>query len=472
MNSLELNKEIALSGKYATYPEYKDSGSKWLDEIPEHWKVTSLKHVLSTPITDGPHLTPTKHDKGIPFISAEAISQGYINFDKRWGYISKENDELFSHKYRPQRHDVYMIKSGATTGVTAIVETDARFNIWSPLAVMRCKSTYNPYFLLNYLRSDSFQKSVQLSWTFGTQQNIGMNTLENLTVCYPPIEEQTQIANFLGHETAKIDTLIDKQQQLIKLLKEKRQAVISHAVTKGLNPDAAMKDSGVEWLGEVPEHWEVISLKHLVSAPIIDGPHLTPTKHDEGVPFISAESVSQGYINFEKKWGYISKEDHEIFSKRYCPQLGDILMVKLGATTGVVAMVETDEAFNVWVPLATIRAKPEIPSKFVFYLLQSSNVNDAIQQSWTYGTQQTLGLGTLSNLSLPVPPQKECEQIIQLIESKVPLYDESIEKSLESLSLLQERRTALISAAVTGKIDVRDWQAPISVQEVAVETSI
>ncbi|WP_212577518.1 restriction endonuclease subunit S, partial [Vibrio parahaemolyticus] len=110
-------------------------------------------------------------------------------------------------------------------------------------------------FLLNYLRSDSFQKSVQLSWTFGTQQNIGMNTLENLTVCFPPFEEQQKIANFLNHETTKIDTLIAKQEKLIELLKEKRQAVISHAVTKGLNPDAPMKDSGVEWLGEVPEHW-------------------------------------------------------------------------------------------------------------------------------------------------------------------------------------------------------------------------
>jgi type I restriction enzyme S subunit len=202
----------------------------------------------------------------------------------------------------------------------------------------------------------------------------------------------------------------------------------------------------------------VISLKHLVSAPIIDGPHLTPTKLDTGIPFISAEAISQGYINFDKKWGYISKEDHEIYSKRYCPKKDDILMVKLGATTGVVAMVETDEDFNVWVPLATIRPREDISSKFIFYLLQSSSVRDAIQLSWTYGTQQTLGLGTLANLSMPAPPEDESYKIVKLIESKVPLYDKSVRKCETSLQYLQERRTALISAAVTGKIDVRSWQ--------------
>jgi|TARA_B110000908_G_scaffold172123_1_gene237809 type I restriction enzyme S subunit len=223
--------ETVLSGKYRVYPVYKDADVEWLDAIPTHWKVISLKHVLATPITDGPHSTPVFIDDGIPFVSAEAVSGGYINFDKIRGYISEEDDDFFSQKYRPQKHDVYMIKSGATTGITAIVETDLRFNIWSPLAVMRCNSTFNPYFLLNSLRADFFQKSVQLSWTFGTQQNIGMSTLENLVVCYPPVVEQQQIANFLDHETAKIDTLIDKQQQLITLLKEKRSSLISAVVT-------------------------------------------------------------------------------------------------------------------------------------------------------------------------------------------------------------------------------------------------
>jgi type I restriction enzyme S subunit len=326
-----------MTGRYKAYSEYKTAESKWLDEIPHHWNVAALKHVLSSPITDGPHSTPVFQDEGIPFVSAEAVSGGYINFDKIRGHISEEDDVLFSQKYKPLLHDVYMIKSGATTGITAIVETDRRFNIWSPLAVMRCKNNYDPYFLLNYLRSDSFQKSVQLSWTYGTQQNIGMNTLENLTVCCPPYEEQQKIANFLDHETAKIDTLITKQEKLIELLKEKRQAVISRAVTKGLNPDAPMKNSGVEWLGEVPEHWDVTRFKFLCEN-IIAGPFgssITKNMYvKSGFRVYGQEQVIPNDFNIGDY--FISAEDY-LSLARYKVNTGDVLISCVG-TFGKVAV--------------------------------------------------------------------------------------------------------------------------------------
>ncbi|MCF6334419.1 MAG: restriction endonuclease subunit S [Spirochaetales bacterium] len=220
------------------------------------------------------------------------------------------------------------------------------------------------------------------------------------------------------------------------------------------------KDSHVEWLGEVPEHWGITSLKHLVSIPIIDGPHESPIKHDKGIPFVSAEAISKGFINFDKMWGYISEEEQKLFSKRYLPKRNDILMVKLGATTGVVAIVETDEEFNIWVPLAAIRVNHKILAKYVYYVLKSHNIQDAIQMSWTYGTQQTLGLRTLENLSFPIPPKDVQKSIVNYIESIAPILEISIQKSEKSILLLQERRTALISAAVTGKIDVRDWKKP------------
>ena len=145
-------------GKYKPYPEYKESGVEWLDLLPSDWKTNALKFALSIPMTDGPHETPTFLDEGVPFVSAEAVSSGKINFDKIRGYISEEDNRRFSLKYKPKLHDVYMIKSGATTGVSAIVETDIKFNIWSPLAVMRANSDFSPYYLLNYLRSNIFQE--------------------------------------------------------------------------------------------------------------------------------------------------------------------------------------------------------------------------------------------------------------------------------------------------------------------------
>lgn len=425
-----------MTDRYQTYPEYKESGSKWLDEVPSGWKVTALKHVLDTPITDGPHSTPTFFDEGIPFVSAEAVSGGYINFNKIRGHISEEDDVFFSQKYRPKKHDVYMVKSGATTGITAIVETDKRFNIWSPLAVMRCKNTYNPYFLLNYLRSETFQKSVQLSWTFGTQQNIGMNILENLTVCYPPFEEQQKIANFLDHETAKIDTLIAKQEKLIELLKEKRQAVISHAVTRGLNPDAPMKDSGVEWLGEVPEHWKVGSLRWYIS--VNSGEYINNKEFE-----VTPDDVNQfPVVGGNGTMGYANRSNNE-----------DLIVVgRVGALCGNVHYYNekcwvTDNALKIEFSSVYLQSYMEI-------YLRVINLNKLANHN-----TQPLITGTMIKDQIALIPSKtEQEEIVNFVEVKVSKMDALIKKSSNAIELMKERKTALISAAVTGKVDVRDYE--------------
>lgn len=174
-----------------------------------------------------------------------------------------------------------MIKSGATTGVTAIVDTDEEFNIWSPLAVIRCGGRSAPYFVLNFMRSRSFQEAVTLSWSYGTQQNIGMGVIGNLAVTVPPQEEQQVIAAHLDRETARIDALIEKKTRFIEVLREKREALITHAVTKGLDPNVKMKDSGVEWLGRcrsiglsansasaIRSSWEKCWMKKELRAPV------------------------------------------------------------------------------------------------------------------------------------------------------------------------------------------------------------
>jgi type I restriction enzyme S subunit len=240
---------------FPRYPKYKDSGVEWLGQVPEHWEVSPLKRIVAVPITDGPHETPQFVEEGVPFVSAEAVASGRIDFSKVRACITHADNARFSQKYSPKKHDIYMVKSGATTGITAIVEDRTDFNIWSPLAVVRCGEDAIPHFVLNFMRSRNFMEAVTLYWSFGTQQNIGMGVIENLSCTLPPLSEQIGIAAFLDQETAKIDELVAEQQRLMELLKEKRQAVISHAVTKGLNPNAPMKSSGIEWLGDVPEHW-------------------------------------------------------------------------------------------------------------------------------------------------------------------------------------------------------------------------
>ena len=239
------------------------------------------------------------------------------------------------------------------------------------------------------------------------------------------------------------------------MLKEKRQAVISRAVTKGLNPTVPMKDSGVVWLGDVPAHWTVSSIKHIVATPVTDGPHETPNFPDEGIPFVSAEAVSSGVLDFEKKRGYISVEDHQRYSLKYRPRRGDIYMIKSGATTGVTAIVETDDDFNIWSPLAVIRCDESSDPYFVLNFMRSKNFLEAVTLNWSFGTQQNIGMGVIENLAIPVPPREEQLNIAATLGSVTSRIDALTQEAEEAMSLLQERRSALISAAVTGKIDVR-----------------
>lgn len=436
-------------GNYNVYKKLKDSKHSWLGKIPENWNIYSGKRVFSS-----------RREASLKSDEQLAASQKYgvipqkkmMEMDGAKVMLALKGTSSFRHVEK----DDFVISLRSFEGG---IEHSKYDGCVSPAyTVLKHEKKIAPSYYRYLFKSEPFIKALQSTTdSLRDGKSISFEQFSFVAIPYPSFAEQVSIASFLDHETVKIDSLIEHQQKLIELLKEKHQAVINNAVTGGLSTKPK-KSSGVKWLGDVPNHWRVVSLKHIVSAPITDGPHVTPIRQEEGVPFLSAESISKGYLNFDKKWGYISEEDNKVYSKRYCPKRGDILMVKLGATTGVVAMVDTDEKFNIWVPLATIRIMKGIPSKFVFYLLKSSSVRDAIELSWTYGTQQTLGLRTLANLSLPIPPENECKNIVTLIESLIPKYESLIEKAEKSLLLLLERRNALISASVTGKIDVRNWK--------------
>jgi type I restriction enzyme S subunit len=280
--------------------------------------------------------------------------------------------------------------------------------------------------------------------------------LKRIKIFLPPENEQVLIASSLDRETAHIDSLIEKKTRFIELLKEKRQALITQVVTKGLDPNVSMRDSGVEWIGDVPEHWLVVPLKRLVSRPITDGPHETPVKQAEGIPFVSAEAVGQGRINFHKIWGYISLADHARYSKKYSPQAGDIYMVKSGATTGITAIVEDDREFSIWSPLAAIRPNELVEPKFLLAALRSTPFIDGIAINWSYGTQQNIGMKTLSNLPVVVPSIEYQRGVLSKLDADENRYERLLDASQRSVALLQERRSALITAAVTGQIDLRE----------------
>jgi type I restriction enzyme S subunit len=434
---------------------YKDSGVEWLGQVPEHWQVMAIKHVVAIPVTDGPHETPDFLDSGVPFVSAEAVSSGKINFDKIRGFISKADHERYSQKYLPKRGDIFMIKSGATTGVTAIVETDAEFNIWSPLAVIRCNEGSNPYFVLNFMRSRSFQEAVALNWSYGTQQNIGMGVIGSLSVTVPPVEEQQSIAVHLDRETARIDALVEKKTRFVELLREKRQALITHAVTKGLDPNVKMKDSGVEWLGDVPEHWAVCKLSFRYSVELgkmLDEKKLTKT------------SLVSYLRNQDVQWGAINTQDlpemdiHPAELERYTVREGD-LMVCEGGDVGRAAIWRGESSvFGYQKALHRLRPRSQDTdtAEFFFFSLLTAKKRGVFEESDSKATIAHLPAERFRQYRFAFPPKLEQREIAQHVRVESERLDVLLTKTELSIELLKERRAALITAAVTGQIDLRE----------------
>ena len=241
----------------------KESGIDWIGQIPQEWEVRPIKHIVETPVTDGPHETPVLFDTGIPFLSAEAVKDGVLDFNYKRGYISLKDHERFKKKISPKKDDIFIVKSGATTGNVGIVNTDAIFDIWSPLALIRCNKTLAiQKYIYFYLLSTLFKAQVEFNWSFGTQQNIGMGVIERIKVILPPVSEQERIVEILDKKTAQLDKIKALLGEQIQKLKDYRASLIYETVTKGLDRTAPMKDSGIDWIGQVPEGWEVSRLKY------------------------------------------------------------------------------------------------------------------------------------------------------------------------------------------------------------------
>jgi len=436
----------------------KDSGVEWIGEIPTNWQVGKTLYALSVPITDGPHETPELFDSGIPFVSAEAVScgNGHIDFKHIRGYISQEFYDECCKKYIPQRNDIYMIKSGATTGKVAKVETDLIFTIWSPLAVFRCNSRRCHYdYLYYFLQSDSYQKQIENKWTYGTQQNIGMRALEKLHICFPPLDVQYRIADYLNNKCKKIDAIIQKQQSVIEKLKEYKLSVITEAVTKGLDKDVDMTVLSGEWVDSIPAHWKWMSLKSVTEF-ITCGVAATPeyTDKESGALFLSAQNVKQGVMDYSIE-RYITKELHESLTKKRKPKRGDLLQVRVGASIGNVAVVDTDEEFSVYVSLTHLRCNEMIKNEFLKFCMMS---HLWLQKAFSYvdlaGSQGNLNVADLRILKIPVPPINEQIDIMNYLKTKTNMIDYNIHRKEEILNRLQEYKKSLIYEVVTGKKEV------------------
>ncbi|QNK03481.1 restriction endonuclease subunit S [Dyella telluris] len=425
----------------------KHSGVNWLGDIPAHWSVVQSRRLFVE-----------RNQKARPGDLQLTVSQKYgllpqAEFMEREGrrivVVQKGHDIL----KRTLPGDFVISMRSFQGGLELSEHEGCVSSAYVPLTPV--KWVVPGYFRWVFKSATYIQALQATSDLVRDGQALRFENFAKVPLPHVPESEQMAIAVYLDRKTTRIDSLVTKKSQFIDLLREKRQALITQAVTKGLGARVPMKDSGVEWLGRIPAHWKPMALKHLVSTPITDGPHETPVKQDSGVPFISAEAVSGGSIDFSKAWGFISNEDNARFSKKYKPALNDIYMVKSGATTGVVAIVDCDVSFNIWSPLAAMRPSNAVVPRFLLHALRSAEFQAGVALNWSYGTQQNIGMKVLETLPVPTPPKDEQHVIATYLDCATSRIDALIAKTERSIELLREHRTALITAAVTGKIDLR-----------------
>jgi len=288
----------------------------------------------------------------------------------------------------------------------------------------------------------------------GVRQSLNFKEFKYLPVILPPLPEQQAIASFLDRECGKIDALIAEQERLIALLAEKRQAVISHAVTKGLNPNAPMKDSGIPWIGMVPEGWDVVKIKYLCSV-ISDCLHETPTY--EGIlsyPAIRTSDIEVGEVLLNK-CKLVSEEIYKTRTSRYIPKENDVLYSREGERFGISALVPKNTKICLGQRMMVFSVYDFVYSKYFMWTLNSPEMLYQVKSTICGSTSPHINISDIKNFSIFLPNVK-CQKIVgEYLSNVFENMKKMVSLSEEAITLLKERRAALISAAVTGKIDVR-----------------
>ncbi len=411
--------------------QMKDSGVEWIGAIPIDWKIIKLKYLIS-------------------IHSGESISNEQLIEDGAYEVYGGGEAIGLCNTFNTKASDILVGRVGARCGCVSYPQN----NVWATDNALVISSNCNPTFL--YYMLDSMKLN-RLN-TSNAQPLITGAKIKNSFIPFIfDKNEQTRIIDFLDNKCAQIDSIIDDIYHQIVILQEYKQSVITEAVTKGLNKNVAMKDSGFDFINNIPADWSILKTRYCLAMSITDGPHTTPQLFDEGIPFVSAEAVSSGNgkIDFSHIRGYISEEFYQECCKKYKPQRDDIYIIKSGATTGRVAIVDTDEIFTIWSPLAVYRCNTDkcLP-KYMFYYVQSSLYQKQIELGWNYGTQQNIGMSVLEKLKVILPPLKEQEQIATYLESKCTTINLMLEDKQKQLDTLTEYKKSLIYEYVTGKKEV------------------
>mgnify|MGYP002620613313 CR=1 FL=1 len=454
--------------RYPAYPEYQESGVQWLGRVPGHWNVKRGRFAMRVN-PPAPLLRKLEEDQEVSFVPMDAVNEyGGIRLDQTrvkgevgGGYTEFQDGDVVIAKITP------CFENGKGSLATGLINSAAYGT--TELHVLRIAQALDNRFLFYLTVTDGYRKLGESEmYGAGGQKRVPPEFCKDFLTPLPPLPEQTAISDFLDRETGRVDTLVAKKRRLIALLREKRSALISRTVTRGLPDDAArefglephsrFKDSGIEWLGEVPEGWEATHLKYATRM-IVDCPHETPEYDgDGGYHVVRTADLSSGLLDLSNTYR-VAKDEYLRRIRRSAVEPGDILYSREGERWGFAATAPESPKVCLGQRMMQFRVASSFDPRYLMWHLNASCVYEQGILDTAGSTAPHVNVSTIRNYWLVSPPLPEQTTIATYLDRETTKIDRLVEKVEAAIDRLQEYRTALITAAVTGKIDVREIAA-------------
>ena len=443
--------------RYKPYPAYKDSGVEWLGKVPEGWEVKRLRHVASFKNSNVDK--KTYEDQ----ISVKLCNYTDVYYNelitKNLSFMPSTASANEIEQFSLKKGDVIITKDSGNKleiGVPALVSEEIDGIVCGyHMTIIRCDNFDTARILHRILQSRPTKAHFLVKALGVTIYGLSQDAIADTSFCLPPGTERRKIADHIDHETSFIDTLIQKNTRLMELLKEKRSALITHAVTKGLDPNVKMKDSGVEWIGEVPEGWEIRPVKHLYNARL--GKMVQPQqKSDEEilVPYHRAQTVQWERVDYdqvEQMWA----NPAEVVT--YSLEEGDLLICEGGDVCRAALFNQVKHERVIFQnSIHRVRSVDGNHPEWILRLMQHVRSSEWIDVLCNKNTIVHFTSEKLASLECPHPPPTEQAKILIALRSETASIDALIAKTKLSIDILKERRSAFITAAVTGQIDLRE----------------
>lgn len=437
--------------------QMKDSGVEWIGEIPEDWNCVKIKQLANRDVensfTDGDWIeSPYIDNKGIRYLTTGNIGDGVYK-DQGSGYISVETFKMLNCKYA-YPDDLVFSRLNAPYGRSCILPNDfERYVLAVDNVILRPMDNVVKPYICFFTQCKGYQDSV-FDYSKGTtMKRISRSNLGNIPVLLPSKNEQQKIAEFLDQKVGEIDSVVARTKETIEDYKRYKQAIITDAVTKGLNPDVEMKDSGIKWIGNIPKKWSCMKLRHVVEK-IGDIDHYMPEMQLQGIPYVMTGDLQDltSKIDFEK----CKKVSYEIFqelSSKMRANRGDVILARY-ATIGTVSYVDIDKEFLVSYSCVTIKPTMFLKGKFLFYYTKTTPFIEELKKYTNSNTQGNVGIDSLYQAKIILPPVEEQKKIISYLDEKCSEIDKLIVQKEKLLADLEYYKKSIIYEYVTGKEEI------------------